>query len=464
MSGRLPRLALAVLIVGLALHNTVMALLHGAGVRGNALDLVAAWKDVLLVAAIVVAATPAAATRDHLSQAARGALPTWVDRLAAAYALLVVVYFLLPQGWLGGEATARGEVLALRHHLLPVGAYVLGRLLTLDAGWWRRLGWLVLGTAGGVALFGLVDVYLVPLQTWRDSAVPGWFSDQLGFEYECFGGLPENWIYNTGDETNPLRRLVSVFFSPLASAYLIVVALLWVAARPPRRWTLALGAVAYVGLLWTHTRAALLALSVGLVAIAIVRRRWHPAAIGVASLVASVAVLAAFPTIGPSTTYTADELQCLRDEAAQASSNDAGDALTGDSSSSSHLRNLRDGLRTVLTHPQGYGLGNAGVTAARTTGSPKAGESTYTELGVDLGLAGMLVFIGWLVALGRALWRRSAWLAASVIAIAVIGIQTDVIGVPWIAVVVFALAGAAVDSTPESGEPYAAGGSPEPND
>jgi hypothetical protein len=55
-----------------------------------------------------------------------------------------------------------------------------------------------------------------------------------------------------------------------------------------------------------------------------------------------------------------------------------------------------------------------------------------------------VVFVGWLVALVAALWRRSAWLAASVSAVAVIGVQTDVIGVHWIAVVLFALAGAAL--------------------
>ena len=43
-----------------------------------------------------------------------------------------------------------------------------------------------------------------------------------------------------------------------------------------------------------------------------------------------------------------------------------------------------------------------------------------------------------------ALWRRSAWLSAAWVAMLAIGIQTDVIGVHWIAYVLFALAGAAV--------------------
>ena len=43
-----------------------------------------------------------------------------------------------------------------------------------------------------------------------------------------------------------------------------------------------------------------------------------------------------------------------------------------------------------------------------------------------------------------ALWRRSAWLSAAWVAMLAIGVQTDVIGVHWIAYVLFALAGAAV--------------------
>ena len=49
---RRPVWALHVLIVGLALHNLVMSQLYRAGVRGNWLSAVAAWKDVLLLGAL----------------------------------------------------------------------------------------------------------------------------------------------------------------------------------------------------------------------------------------------------------------------------------------------------------------------------------------------------------------------------------------------------------------------------
>jgi hypothetical protein len=380
MTRALPRVALGVFVVGLALHNLVMAELWDAGVRGIALDVVAAWKDLLLAAALAAA----------LWGARTVPLSLWADRLALAFAAVVVLYWLVPQSWLGGEATTRGELYALRHDL-----------------------------------------------------VPGWFEEQLGLTYRGLSGLPENWVLNTGDEQNPVRRLVSTFLSPLATAYLLVVVLLYLASRRPTRWSVAAAGLAYVGLLWTHTRAAFLALAGGLVVLAAVQRRWVPVILAAASLVVGVAFVTAFPHLGPSTSYTQTELEYLREQG-QAHPEDADPLGGGDASTSSHLRNLRDGIEAVIRHPQGRGLGNSGVNASRTGVTVIAGESTYTEIGVDTGLVGMAVFIAWLLAVLAGLWTRSAWLTASWAAVLAIALQTDVIGIHWIAYVVFALAGASL--------------------
>jgi O-antigen ligase/polysaccharide polymerase Wzy-like membrane protein len=445
VTGRVARVALVVLVVGLALHNLAMALLWQAGLRGGALDVAAAWKEAVLVVAFVAAV------------AAVGSMPRllWADRLALAYGGLVVLYWVVPQSWLDGGATPKGELYALRHHLLPLGAYALGRLVTLDRTWWRRIGLTIVGVGCGLAAWGLVDVYLVPLQSWRDSGVPDWFHDQLGLTYRCLSYLPENWILNT-DEESPVRRLVSTFLSPLATAYTLVVTCLLLAAARPRRWTVAAAALAYAGLLWTHTRAAFIALPAGLLVLAALRRSPPLAGLAAGSVVASVVFVALFPTIGPQTSYTASELLCLRENAAvEGEASD--DPLSSDeSSTSSHLTALRDGIRTVARHPWGYGLGNSGVSASRTGVEVKAGESSYTELGVDAGVLGLAALVGWLVALAVALRARSAWLAASVAAVAVLGLQTDVIGIHWLSVVVFALAGSALRMRPDDDPPESA--------
>src|SRR5205823_3487192 len=97
--------------------------------------------------------------------------------------------------------------------------------------------------------------------------------------------------------------------------------------------------------------------------------------------------------------------------------------------------------------PWGFGVGNAGVTAARTRVQVKAGESTYTELGVETGLVGALVFVAWSLTLLAAALRQLPWLGAAFAAVLFLGLQTDVIGVPWLAIVVWALVGDAAGAT-----------------
>jgi hypothetical protein len=438
---RLTRVGIAALVVGLALHNAAMAQLWDLGLRGTALDVVAAWKEALLAALVLVVAVK---VRPLSSPAA-------VDALALAYAAVIVAYAVLPQEWLDGNATTRGELLALRHHLLPVGAYALGRLVS---GIWRpeRLGVVAALTAAGVAVIGLLDLAFVSLQAWRDSGVPGWYREQLGLNYEGLSGLPENWVYNTGDEENPIRRLVSTFLSPLASAYGLVIALVFVASRSFRWWWGLLAALLFVALLYTHTRAAVGALAVALVILALAQRRPGPALFALASVAAASAFFVAYPHIGPSTSYTQEELEFLRQNAEGEPGASTDPFSPAESSLASHWRNLRDGVQAVIEHPQGYGLGNAGVVAKRTGVEIKAGESTYVEIGVDAGVAGLLAFCLWSLALLLGLLRRAAWVGAAFAAVLLLGLQTDVIGVHWIAVVVWALAGLAL-RRPEPGAP-----------
>jgi hypothetical protein len=432
---RRPVWILHVFVVGLALHNFVAAELWDAGLRGASLDVVSAWKEALLALGLVLVYRHGVPFRLAL-----------VDWLALAYGAVVVVYAAIPQHVLDGSATHHGELLGLRHDLLPVAAYFFGRGLDLTVGDFRRLGRTIIGSAAAVAAFGLIDIYTIPLSWWRSSGVPGWFTDQLGFHYSGLSGLPENFVYNTGNE-HPLRRLVSTFLSPLASSYMFVTALLlcaaWLLQLRPRLlvWVPTTGLI-FAGLLWTHSRSSYIALALGLVVFAVLRREWLWPLLGSAVVVVLVglAFVKAYPHIAPVTSYTPKELEQQR---AHAHSQAGGAAVDGleDASTTSHLRNLRDGIKTVLHHPQGYGPGNAGSTAARTDVQIKAGESTYTELGVDAGLVGGLLFIAWSLAVLWRLVRCNAWLAATMVAMLALALQTDIIGVPWVVYTLWPLAG-----------------------
>ena len=430
---------LHVFVVGLALHNFVMAELWAAGIRGRALDVVSAWKEVLLALGLFLVWRARGYTlRFH---------PRAVDWLALAYGAVVVLWALIPQHVLGGAATHRGIVLGVRHDGLPVAAYFFGRGLALTARDARRLGATVIASAAVVAAFGLIDIYAIPLSWWRSSGAPDWFSKQLGFSYQGLSNLPENFIYNLGNN-HPVRRLVSFFLSPLATSYMLVTALILCAAwlpnvRPRLVLWIPVTTLLFAGLLWTHSRSSYLALALGLGVFAALRPQWRLglALAAVAVLGVGFAFVKAYPHIAPKTSFTTSEKHF---QESNASKPGAGAAVTGleDASTSSHLRNLRDGIRTVLHHPQGYGPGNAGSTAERTCHTCiKAGESTYTELGVDAGLLGGLLFAAWSLVVLVRLARCSAWLTAAMVAMLALALQTDIIGVPWVVYVLWPLAG-----------------------
>jgi hypothetical protein len=444
---RRPIAALYLWIVGLAVHNAVGAALYDAGVRGSSLTAIQAWKEILLAVALARVAFVAARSR---------ALPfrsRIVDGLALAYGVLVCVYALIPQHVLGGNADRHAVGLALKHDLVPVAAYFLGRSVVVRREELVRVVWALVGAAAVVAAWGLIDDYAIPISWWRSSAVPPYFHKQLGYDYHGTGGLPENFIYNVGGDKPFLRRLVSSFLSPLATAYMLTVTLLLATAfrRRPRVLGLA-GVVVAAGLLFTFSRSSLIALAVGLVVLAFLQRRWSFVAAAVVTIGVSIAWVHVFPSIAPTGRFTRADLAYQRANARHHPGATFSPTSGNEPSIREHLHALRDGARAVIHHPQGFGLGNAGQTASRTGTPIKAGESNYTEMGAETGIVGAVLWTAWVIALLVALLRaarRTRWWAAVGVASAfaaalVLAVQTDVIGDPWMGYVLWFLAGLSV--------------------
>jgi hypothetical protein len=301
----------------------------------------------------------------------------------------------------------------------------------------------------------------VPIEWWRHSGAVGYFHRELGYDYHGPSGLPENFAFNTSDGL--FSRLVSTFVSPLATAYMLVVALLLLATvRRLRPLAVTLAVICAAGLLWTFSRSSIVALAIGLVVIAAARRRWWPLGTAAVVIAAGFGFAAIFHTIAPKTHWFASDLPYQQAQAKAKGPLPRGSGLSGtvslgEPSIKSHLDSLRDGIETVVHHPEGYGLGNAGTTAQRFGVTLKAGESNYTELGVETGLAGALLFIAWnvalLVALFRTAWagdRAAAGVAAALAATLALAVQTDAIGVPWLAYCLWWLGGALVTTGRET--------------
>jgi hypothetical protein len=434
---RRPVAALFLWIVGLAAHNAVMAALYAAGVRGGVLTFIQAWKEILLAVAW------GRVLLDAMRKRALPFRPQLVDWLALAFVAFVVVYAFVPQSALGGFASHKTVAYAFRHDVVPVAVFLLFRSLGLARAELRRVAWTLLAVAAAVATVGLVDVYAVSIGWWRTNGVVDYFRKQLGYDYHGTGGLPENFVFNVGGDKPFLRRLVSTFLSPLGAAYMFVVALLVGWRLLTRRVAIALGVVVAAGLLFTFTRAALFALAGGLLVLALLRR--SAVAVGAATVTVGIAIawVHVFPKIGPTGNWTRADLVYQHERAKQRGGTAAGALSTNEDSLRSHWRNLKDGVRTVAHHPQGYGLGNAGQAANRFEHQVKAGESEYTELGVEVGVAGALVWIAWSLAVLWGLVRAgAAAVAAAFAAVLALAVQTDVLGDPWLAYCLWALAGA----------------------
>ena len=210
-------------------------------------------------------------------------------------------------------------------------------------------------------------------------------------------------------------------------------------------------AVLAAGLLFTFSRSSLIALAAGLLVLTFVTQRWWPAAAAVATIAVSVAWVHIFPHVAPEGNWTKQDLVQQRNISKQNPGASGSARSINEPSIHSHWISLREGVRTVIHHPQGYGLGNAGQTASRTGTPIKAGESNYTELGAETGLLGSILWTAWGLALFVGLvftarktrWWAAAGIAASFGAALVLAVQTDVIGDPWVAYSLWSLAGLA---------------------
>ena len=153
---RRPVLALYAFAVGLAFHNLVMALLYGAGVTGFPLDLIQAWKELLL-------ARRSAASRVDARARTRAAVPAGAGRPARARVRRPRRPLRAdPAGRAGRRGRAERDPAVRtarpRSRWRPTCSAARSCSAAREL---RRLAWTILGTAAAVAAIGLVEEYAV---------------------------------------------------------------------------------------------------------------------------------------------------------------------------------------------------------------------------------------------------------------------------------------------------------------
>ena len=412
-----------VLLAGLVVHNSLVLTLIHLGVPLVFVKLVSAWKDLaialLLTAGFIV----------HRSRLRSVCL---LDLILLSFVVLNLMYVVTSPGSLAQR------LYGLRQNCVFGAAFGIGRLLPLrhrDAE--RALVVFVLAVTAA-ALVGVAEVFLLPTRAWLNLGLPN-YTQSLGFHYGGPFGLPENLFINVHGVL--VRRVISVYLSPLAMSFSVVLVLppvvfLVVRRRSPGAifWGAALSLL-FLCLALTLTRAAILVAILVLVTTVIILRAGRrvvflSAVLAIASLaflfsplsssltprvdwelnpVAYVRLLSGMRFVGslPSSATHSEASavaagRSLATVAGSASpvpvpsqSGGAGSLLFSGSDDSlrEHLGAVLTGLRTLRAHPFGIGIGQAGSIAPRFGLVGRPGENVYLQLGAELGWIGLILVL-----------------------------------------------------------------------
>lgn len=381
---RAPFRALGVLVAGMAFHNVVLMLLLHWGMPAIVIRSLQAWKEgilVLLLGLVIVALVRARRNREFPRLEA-------LDIAMAAFAVLAVIYTVLPPSLLHGSANTQQRVLGLRVLLLLPALYLFGRVFQprgrADLHW---VAWAIAGAGAAVGLFGLVELWLVPTTAWLDWGV-NQLSAWLGFTYDGPRGLPANFFQTTA-EGFLLRRMVSTYVSPLGIAYAglviipVAVALVLTVKGRRERWLAWLATVLIVSsVLFSLTRLALVMMVAEFLILAILTRR--RSLLYVTPLVALAAIFMIF--------QYADFGPLLLRNLATVPHRPSHLHILGstDPSLREHAGFLGYDLRYVMAHPLGTGVGSS---IHRFGPSQGTGESAVLDNFGDLGILGGLLYL-----------------------------------------------------------------------
>jgi len=381
---RAPFRALGVLVAGAAVHNLMLMVLLRLGTPGVIVRIVQAWKEGILL--LLIALVLRVAWRTARSGRLPKLLP--IDLVMAAFAVIVVIYFLIPPSIFGAQLTFSQRVLGARVLLQLPLLYLFGRVFFS----FRRadLVWnlsMIAGAAGIVGLLGFVEVWFIPTRAWLDGGV-NLLSSWLGFTYHGPQGLPENFFQPAGLALY-IRRMVSTYVSPLPIAYTALLVLpaatglLLVKQRSDLATTLRVAFLAFltIGVLLSVTRLAMLLLVGEFFVLAVIwRRRWLLWATPLAGVLVAL-VFVGYVRVGPLVDAHLNPVY-NRPPGLHIVS-------TRDSSLNEHSATLAFDLQYVLQHPLGTGVGSS---IHRFGTSQGTGESAYFDVFGETGLLGGLAY------------------------------------------------------------------------
>lgn len=380
-----PAAAVIALLAYLPLQQLSLALLLSAGGPVPVVRALGFAKEVV-VAALVVAALRARSHRplDRL------------DLLALGLVVLVTLYLVAPLVLPGVFADVPFSVRAFawRSNALFLVGFLAARRVRWEPTFLRTAATVVIGVAVVAAACAMVEL-LAP-QTWSRFLIDDAHIRIFRAVIFDVHGRPTDELVHTVVGGRDVIRVGSVALSPIVLGFLLLPGLALaldrvLAGRRPVLLTAGWAVLVTAAVVATLTRSAVLAAGVVVLVTfgyALTRRRPGRVQLAVGGLLLALVV-------GP---FVATSTLAER----------ASSSFSGDISARGHKQNSLEAVRVVLTQPLGRGLGTGPAAGQRYDVAQRVtSENAYLQVGAEVGVAAMLLFVLLVVAVLRALARRA---------------------------------------------------------
>lgn len=318
----------------------------------------------------------------------------------SAYVLLTFIMAAVFADQNGADATAAGLAMNLRYLLAAVLVYAVFRYSNMSKVWLKRASWFLIGVGTIVAIIGIIQVLLLPSD----------FLVRYGYDTESTIA-PATFI----DDNPELLRAFATLRGPNDFGAFLIIPILLVIAYAKRlpiwvsvcslffmSWALILSSSrsAWLGLL------AAVGVYIGIYARRRFSRKHLAASIGAVIVAGSVGL------------YAAINVPVLRMAVFHSS---PGDPSLTEGSTDNHLNASVDGVNRVLENPLGCGPGCAGP-ASYYGNNALISENYFVQIGEEVGLVGLGLFVLLLVMVVRELLRSAKYLLlARVLVAALVG-------------------------------------------
>ena len=387
------RVAVILFLWLLPFHSLVIAVLFGfVGVSPGSTRAIAAWKEAAIILFFLWTVVRTLSGRGRrTSIIAPDIAITVLIGLATVSVLLAVPVF-------NANIPVGAQLYGLRDAVFFMLLYYVGRSMPeiADSDTVVKHAYIV---AVVISVIGIVERIFVTPDMLVLLGVASYMNDFLGLTAYTSNnpwGLPANYWTDMGGVS--VRRAGSVFLHSQGFAlpflFLMPAASAWALARPKRHrvWVGIGYAILWGGLLVSITRVTTLICIMQVVLFYVMMRRPEWA---FASIVTTLSLVAVTVLLVPGLLHFAWETLSWQ---------------TG--SSTTHLRDWGEGAVAFFEQPWGHGMGTTDAAPLRFLRLPLTADNMYLSYGVQLGIAGLLAFVGALASIFILSWR-AIWSAAT---------------------------------------------------